>query len=78
MYAKHDTGRDLHVVAKLKVTTKADGLRSTDESVGFEEDVGNGASREHAASNQLMHNLSWDLLIRDGHEHSQRNGKNCG
>jgi len=68
---EHGARGNLHVVAKLEVTSKTNGLGGRDESDGLEEHVGDGSSREHVSSDEFMEDLGWDLLVRDGLQHGK-------
>ena len=72
---EHDARRDLHVVAELEISCKADGLVGDDEADGLEEDVGDGSAWEHVSGDELVHDLRGHLLVGDGLQHSERNGK---
>jgi len=71
---EYDAGGNLHVMAKLKVTSKDASLEACN-SKGLEDSVGNGPTWKHVTSNNLIHHLCRDWLISDGLKHTKRDGQ---
>ena len=71
---KHSAWWDLHVMTKLQVTRKSNGLVCASICNHLENGIGNRATRKHVASNEFVHYLKGYSLVGDGLEHGKWEG----
>ena len=69
---EHHAGRDFHIMTKLQVTGKSNGLARGHEGNRFEDGVGDGFSRKYVPSDKLIQHLYGDLLICDCLKYGKR------
>lgn len=67
-----------HVMAEFQVSSECDSLGRSDVTDYFEDHVGDGASGQDVAADELVHDLRWDLLVGDGLQHGDRDGQEPG
>ena len=72
---KHNAGRNLHVMSKLQVSSKVDGLSSCNYYNCLEDGIGNRMSWKHITSNQFTHHPCGKYLIGYGCKHRKWDGK---
>ena len=79
---KHDSGRDLHVMAKLQVTGEVEGLLRHDGAVNLEDHHGNGLSWDHVARDEFGKDVKGQLLVgnreQDSEGEDEEQGKDDG
>jgi len=61
-------------MTKLQIARKTNSLVCANISDRLENDVGNGATRKHVASDEFVHDLEGHLLVGDGLEHGKWDG----
>ena len=78
MRQKHDAGRDLHVMAELKILSKIESLGHADVPIVLEHHHGEGASRNHVTNNKLCQHVEAELDIGNGLDKTNRDQPNDG
>lgn len=69
---EHSPRRNLHVVAKLEIGGKGQGLGHCDVSPSLEHHHGDGAAREGITDDELSDDVETDLLVSNGLDHADR------
>lgn len=75
---EHDSGRDLHIVAKFQVAGEVDGLFGHDGAVNLEDHNSNGPSGNDVAGNELGEDAERHLLVGDCKEGTHRENEDHG
>ena len=75
--AEEDPGWDFHVVTELEVGGELDTLCRRDVAVGDKDHVGDGASGENGAGDQLADQVNAAVLICDGHDDADGDKENA-
>lgn len=65
---KHDSWRNLHVVAQFEIRRELDALRRGNITICDKNHVGDGTAGENNAANQLADQINATMLVRDCHD----------
>jgi len=75
---EHDSGRDLHIVAKFQVAREVEGLSRDDGAINLEDHNGNGPSGNDVTGNELGEDVESQLLVGNREEGAEGEDKDQG
>ena len=75
---EHDSGRDLHIMAKFQVAREVEGLFRHDHAINLEDHHGNGFSGNDVAGDELGEDVESHLLVCNREEDAEWEDKDEG